>query len=738
MSTHSNFPILFPQPQELRPIDGTIPLPRQIVLPADAPPLVQHAAERLAAAIGAHGGQAPAVVTEPVTESADGPAFYLNVEASLFDDTDENGGEHRGERAGADEAYSIHDAAASVYLTAADALGLSHAVETARQLIAGAEPGTWPRCRIDDWPDYAHRGIYAECFWGTDLMGLDDWRTFIDSLVSLKFNTLNVGLYGCWEIKYNGEPTEFLMVDLPDYPELRTPQTVRYVDPDSLAWAEARYLPRPVERDLWPQIFAYARERGLRIVPQFGGPAHNTLIPRLLPRVSARRADGSPTHYGYCTANPETWAFLRDVVGEIATRYCHPFDVALFNIAGDEVYPIRNVLPADPAAEVSPWCACEACRGKSEFEQLCAYLFGMTELLAEQGLRAVIWADSLDRMGKVAEFKEAAAARGLSEQIVLQWWCYKEPLPQLSSAPEIETWVEPSPGLVGNLLYQDFSRNIYGFLQRGLEAGATGVTAYNVPDRRLDKNYRCLADFSWNARGGSIPHFHIRYAQYTYGSQWRTALEAYDVAERIMGSYPLAVNVVDQLLHYFNNFPHGRVEYPHDVLAALAADPLALVGGLRLVAAHMKTAEELLAGLETGGTTRTDFMLECQRYRVLVEAVLAVPDALQSFAAAEAEAEAEPDAVLALLGEAHDHVAGAHAALRDLMRAMQATLAEYLCPSALRETSALLDWLGHLRQQLEQARHTYATNPAHGLPAVPALERFDTDRLRAAWHPWEF
>lgn len=721
---HPNYPILFPEPQELRLIDGTIPLPQQIVLPADAPPPVRHATDRLAATVAAKRGRAPTVVTE----AEDAPAFYLNIEASLY----ENGG--------ADEAYSIHDAAASVYLTGADALGVSHAVETARQLIEAAEPGTWPRCRIDDWPDYAHRGIYVECFWGTDLMELDDWRAFIDSLVRLKFNTLNVGLYGCWEIKYNGEPTEFLLLSLPDYPELRTPQTVRYVDPESLAWVEESYLPRPVAQDLWPQIFAYARERGLRMVPQFGGPAHNTLIPRLLPGVSARRADGSPTHYGYCTASPETWAFLRHVVDEIATRYCHPFDVERFNIAGDEVYPIRNVLPADPGAEVSPWCMCETCREKSEFEQLCAYLFGMTELLAEQGLRAVVWADSLDRMGKVAEFKEAAAVRGLSDQIVLQWWCYKEPLPQLTSAPEIETWVEPSPGLVGNLLYQDFSRNIYGFLQRGLAAGATGVTAYNVPDRRLDKNYRCLADFSWNARRGSIPHFHIRYAQQTYGPEWRTALEAYDVAERIMGSYPLAVNVVDQLLHYFNNFPHGRVRYPDDVIAALAADPLALVGGLRLVAAHMESAEALLAELETGGTTRTDFVLECQRYRVLVEAVLAVLDALGAVTAAESLAQAGSDAPVVLdeLEKARTLVDGAHGALRDLMRAMQRTLAAYLLPSALRETSALLEWLGRLHHRLAETAHTYQVNPTHGLPAMPELDRFDTERLRVAWHPWEF
>jgi hypothetical protein len=537
------------------------------------------------------------------------------------------------------------------------------------------------------------------------------------------------------------------MVPLHHYPQLRTPQLIRYLDPDHLTWVEESYLPRSFEQDFLPQVFAYAQARGLQIVPQFGGPGHNTMIPRLMPELSARKLDGSPTGYGYCISSPQSWDFLGHVWAELIERYCLPFGVRRFSIAGDEVYPIRNVLPEAPTAEVSPWCACPTCRRLNHFEQLTAYLLGLAELLAKHDIKAVIWADSLERMGKVEAFKKEAAWRGLEDDIILQWWCYKEPLPTLSSGPEIETWVEPSPGLIGNLLYQDFSRNIYGFLQRGREAGATGVTAYNVPDYSLDKNYACLAEFSWNSGSGSIAHFHIRYAQAVYGQDWRIALEAYDVAERIMGCYPMAVNVMDQLLHYFNNFPHGRVDYPLDLIQTLARDSLALAAGIRLVEAHMGSAEDLLSRLPGDNPVRARFLLECQRYRALATVVTAILDSLKALVEAQRLTSDWADAgddnspsrgAVRQLSLAHSLVEAARQLLRQTMIGLKTIKAAYLAPSALRECSSLLEFLGLLGEQFRAAESSYVNQPQGGLVPLPVLAKVDLSELRAVWHPWEF
>lgn len=705
-------PIIIPQPQQVTWLQtAPLPLPRLIALRPDASVVEQRAAQRLSAAL-------PQTKTATAHEENQS-SFRLLIDAQLAHP----------------EGYRIYDDGQDVYLVGADALGISHAVETARQLLRADE---WPRCAIEDWPDYTHRGIYVESFWGTDLMELADWQQFIDYLVSLKLNTLNVGLHGCWEIKYNNTPTEFLLVPLRRYPQLQTPQLIRYIDPVTNTWVEKSYLPRSFENDFLPEVFAYAQAHGLRIVPQFGGPGHNTLIPRLLPELSAKKVDGTPTYYGYCGSSTATWEFLRNVVDELVERYCRPFGVTHFNVAGDEVYPLRSVLPDAPQLEASPWCACPECRPLSHFAQLSRYLLGMTELLAQHGIRAVIWADTIDRLDAMADFKQVVAQRGLTEQVVLQWWCYKEPLPTLTSAPELETWVEPSPGLVGNLLYQDFSRNIYGFLQRGRASGATGVTAYNVPDQRLDKNYACLAEFSWNSGAGSIPHFHIRYAQQTYGAAWRTALEAYDVAERIMGCYPMAVYVMDQLLNYFNTFPPGRSAYPLDLLRTLVADPLAVLTGIRIVNSHMSSAETLLDQVETNPGARDHFRLECRRYRVLGEAVLAIVESLRFCTLAQAQVVAAPSAVQTTLQQAQQLIEHAHAELRAVMLDMVRLQAAYLLPSALRELSPLLDFLGQFHVQLEQALTVATPLPAGLATVLPMLEYFDLGKLRAVWHPWEF
>lgn len=716
-------PIVLPQPQRLTWTQGPEPgdapaIPQHIVLEDTQDGVALAAAERLADHIGERTGRR-ATLRADVPE--DEPA-YFHLRA--------------GESSLPAEGYRIDDDGRAIRLVAADGLGLSHAVETARQLFVH---GTWPRCMVEDWPAYRHRAIYVESFWGTDLMEAADWRAFIDYMVSLKFNTLNVGLYGCWEIKFDGAPTEFMLVPLRRHPDMRTPQRVRYIDPDSGEWVEMTYLPRSAEDDLLPGVFAYARARGLRIIPQFGGPGHNTLIPRLYPDVSAKRADGQPTGYGYCVSNPATWTLLDDVIDELVARYCHPFDVAHFNIAGDEVYPIRNVLADDPQAEVSPWCACLDCRALSEFEQLSTYFLGLVRRLAAAGITSVICADTLARLGKMDDFKRLLAEQNLTEHVVIQWWCYKEPLPALTSGPELETWVEPSPGLVGNLLYQDFSRNIYGFLQRGRRACATGMTAYNVPDLRLDKNYACLAEFSWNTDAGSIAHFAIRYAQWTYGEQWRTALEAYDVAERVMGSYPLAVYVMDQLLHYFNNFPPGRIRYPVDLLRVLAGDPLAVLEALRVVAGHMDSALELLACIETNDEMRGRFELECRRYRDLALCVTAVVDGLRLSAAAQTSVDqGDIDAARAALAQARQVVDTAHEALRATMMEMVQHLVPYLQPGALREVSPLLAFLADLRTQLTEAGAAFADEAVVAMPPIPLLAEFDLEHLRAVWHPWEF
>ncbi|CAN0480545.1 unnamed protein product, partial [Phaeothamnion confervicola] len=112
-------------------------------------------------------------------------------------------------------------------LIAASEAAAWHGCQTLRAISALAGD-TIPAVHIEDWPDFAWRGLYIESKWGSDRMTLDDWRATIDRMAELKLNVLGIGVYGCWVVQYGGKLTEFLMIPFPEEPELATPKTLRY------------------------------------------------------------------------------------------------------------------------------------------------------------------------------------------------------------------------------------------------------------------------------------------------------------------------------------------------------------------------------------------------------------------------------------------------------------------------------------------------------------------------------
>ena len=81
---------------------------------------------------------------------------------------------------------------------------------------------TLPPMRILDWPEFATRGHFMECRFGTNLMTLDDWKRLVDHMAFLKMNQLVVGVYGCWCVQYDGRVSEYLYVPLKTCPDLAT------------------------------------------------------------------------------------------------------------------------------------------------------------------------------------------------------------------------------------------------------------------------------------------------------------------------------------------------------------------------------------------------------------------------------------------------------------------------------------------------------------------------------------
>jgi N-acetyl-beta-hexosaminidase len=354
---------LFPQPRHLTLLSGALDLAQRRVLlrvEPDLPDLVHNAAARVQRELSGIEGEG----TYPIRLQLDPD------HTSWAGQTTQP------------EAYFLELNAQEGTLIGASDAGLFAGCQTLRQLLGKAGEEV-PALRIVDWPDFRYRGLYIESKWGPDLMTLDDWKGLVDYMAALKFNSLGVGVYGCWVTQYNNQTTEFLMLPFPDHPQLATPKTLRYYSPAAQEWQTLTYLPRMVTEDFFGDLVAYAKEQNISVRPHFNSPGHNTLIPRVYPEISAKDASGTPLGYGYCLSNPRTYELLFSLFDSVIERYLRPHDVDWFHIGLDEVTGYMGIDPAKPTEVLEPWCQCAACRERPHALQLqeyalkvCAHLKG--------------------------------------------------------------------------------------------------------------------------------------------------------------------------------------------------------------------------------------------------------------------------------------------------------------------------------------------------------------------------
>lgn len=492
--------------------------------------------------------------------------------------------------AGPPESYRLTVVGGAVQISAADPLGLLYAARTLVDLYDSTDGAALPEVRVADHPTFPVRGLFAESFAGTDLMELADWQELIDRLGALKFNTLGIAIYGCWQLGYDRDRTEYLFTPVPEYPQLRTPQRVVTWDPVPGQETELRYLPRMFEQDFFGEVVRYAADRGIEVIPQLGGPGHSSLIPRLVPELSAWDETGTPTGYGYCVSRPQARSALVDLMGALVRGQLAPAGVRRLHVAADEVYPIRNTDPDDPRRVVSPYCQCPGCRERSPGELLIEYLVAVGRVLAEHGVTMVNWQDTLVREKVLDAYLDRIAAEGLPEPVIV-WWKYNDPVP-VADASRAQTWVAPTTGLFSPLFTQDFTPHIETVLRRGHRAGAVGTFAYTMPDPADHTNLACLADLSWNLEGsGGAIGFWRRWAELTCPDDPDRAQHAALMVRTITTSYPLMLYIVDHLLPYFATAAAGVTTYPDDLVRAFSIPQPGLADVLRQVRDTMRDAE---------------------------------------------------------------------------------------------------------------------------------------------------
>ncbi|MFY9527975.1 MAG: family 20 glycosylhydrolase [Candidatus Acidiferrales bacterium] len=211
-----------------------------------------------------------------------------------------------------DESYTLEVSTSGAKLSAANPLGSMHGLQTFLQLVEITPDGfALPVAHIEDKPRFPWRGLLIDVC--RHFLPLDAVERNLDAMAALKMNVLH------WHLSEN----QGFRVESKELPKLQE------IGSDGLYYTQAEVR----------HLIAYARDRGIRVIPEFDMPGHSTAWFAGYPELAS--APGPYTierKWGIFdpTMDPtreETYKFLDKFIGEMAKLFPDHY----FHIGGDEV-----------------------------------------------------------------------------------------------------------------------------------------------------------------------------------------------------------------------------------------------------------------------------------------------------------------------------------------------------------------------------------------------------------------
>lgn len=210
-----------------------------------------------------------------------------------------------------DESYALSVTASGAEIDAATDVGAMHGLETLLQLIQpGADGYVLPVVEIKDQPRFRWRGLLIDC--GRHFQPVDVIKRTLDGMAAVKLNVFH------WHLTED----EGFRIESKLFPKLTEKGS------DGLFYTQEQAR----------EIVAYARDRGIRVVPEFEMPGHSTAWQYAYPELASgtppegiRRQFGiSP--YAMDPTREGTYVIISKFLGEMATI----FPDAYVHIGGDE------------------------------------------------------------------------------------------------------------------------------------------------------------------------------------------------------------------------------------------------------------------------------------------------------------------------------------------------------------------------------------------------------------------
>ena len=212
---------------------------------------------------------------------------------------------------GEDESYHLEITSTQVTLSAPNPLGVMHGMQTFLQLVKSTPQGfVVPAVTIDDQPRFPWRGLMLDT--GRHFQPLDTVRQTLDGMEAVKLNVFH------WHLSED----QGFRVETKAFPLLTEKGS------DGLFYTQSEIR----------GILEYARDRGIRVIPEFDMPGHASAWFVGYPDLASGSGPYSIVRtWGVFDpamdpTRESTYAFLDKFIGEMTTL----FPDAYFHIGGDE------------------------------------------------------------------------------------------------------------------------------------------------------------------------------------------------------------------------------------------------------------------------------------------------------------------------------------------------------------------------------------------------------------------
>src|SRR5438445_9221018 len=295
--------------------------------------------------------------------------------ATLVIQTDHAGKEIQ--EVGEDESYILDGSTASARLRASTPLGTMHGLQTFLQLVDVSPDGfAVPAGTIQDKPRFPWRGLMMDS--ARHFIPLDVIRRNLDGMEAVKMNVFH------WHLSEN----QGFRVESRKFPKLHE------------SGSDALYYTQDEIREL----IAYARDRGIRVVPEFDMPGHSTAWFVGHPELASGKGPYEiERRWGIFDpamdpTSEKVYKFLDELIGEMAKVFPDHY----FHIGGDEVN--GREWDANPKIQ-----AFMKVHGLKNHEALQAYFSGRVQKLVV-------------KHGKVVIGWDEVLVPGVPKDIVIQSW----------------------------------------------------------------------------------------------------------------------------------------------------------------------------------------------------------------------------------------------------------------------------------------------------------------------------